>query len=326
MADIDAAYQSTRARLRTGFALIGGGAVLAIGIFFTDAIVRASLEGSKITVLARSAVGLTPGSAVWVAGRPVGRVLSVSFRPVDHVSADPVEGPVVIEAVLDRIAEPMVRADATAEVRPPDLLAPVIVAVDPGTGSAPPWNFSDTLRAGGPPLDPEALLARADTLVQAVRVVEARATEARRTLASAGGSFRRLREDPGTIEGLRRDFDTLRDLAGRDFSRSSLARLAADTLLAATAERVRERVAAWNASPERRASGRSLETAVAVIDAMGIRFASLARRIERGEGTAGRALMDDEIQRQLEALRSTADALAEELMLNPSRWLRVRVF
>ena len=327
MADLDPAYRPTPARVRAGFVLIVLAGLVAATVFSSDAIVRARLEGPRITVLAHSASGLGPGSAVWVAGRPMGRVLSISFRPVDSAVADASHPDhVVIDAVLERVAAPILRTDATAEVRESDLMAPVIVAVQPGTGSAPPWNFSDTLRAAGRPLDPEVVLALADTLLQSIRSLEARASEARHTIASAQGSFRRLGEEPETMEGLRRSLETFRGLVERDLPRSSLSRLATDSLVGNAVGRVRERVAALDASPERRASRRSLEATVAALDAMGTRLSSLARRIERGEGTMGRALMDGEIRRQFDALRATAAALAEELMADPSRWLRVRVF
>lgn len=327
MPDIDPEHRPTPARIRRGFALLALVVLLAVAVFSSDSIVRARFEGSRITVLAHSAPGLGPGSAVWVAGRPVGRVLSVSFRPLAEVAADPrTRAHLVIEAVLDRVAEPVLRADATAEVRPSELLAPVIIAIHPGTGSAPPWNFADTLRTKGPALDPEAVLARADTLAEAVRSLEARAAEARGVIADAQGSWSRFREDPETLAGLRRDIETLRDLAERDVSRSSLSRLAEDSLVVAAVGRVRTRLASLEPSAADEGSRRSLEAATTAVDAMGLRLASLVGRIERGEGTAGRALMDTELRRQLDLLRATATALVEELMADPSRWLRVRVF
>ena len=296
-------------------------------VFFADAIMRSRMEGPTITVLAHSAPGLASGSAVWVAGRPAGRVLTVSLRPIEVVAADaPTHAHIVIEAVIDRVAGPVLRADATAEVRPSDLLAPVIVAIHPGTGTALPWNFADTLRRAGPPVDPETVLARADTLAQAMRALEARALEARDAITAGSGSLGRLREDAETMDGLRRGFGTLRELADRDASRSLLSRMAADTLVGTAVGRVRERLAAWDASADGRAPHRSLEEAAASLDALSGRLASLVRRIERGEGTAGRALLDGELRRQLDALRASADILVEDLLADPSRWLRLRVY
>ncbi|WP_420633874.1 MlaD family protein [Candidatus Palauibacter sp.] len=327
MAATDLSSKSARGRARTGLVLIAVSMLLGGAVFFSDLIIRASLEGARITVLTHSAAGIGPGSAVWLAGRPVGRVLSISFRPVDVSAADaPTHGHVVIEGVIDRAVEPMLRADATVDVRPADILAPVIVALDPGTGTAPPWNFSDTLRASGPPRDPETVMAMADTLFMAARSLEARAAEAGNVIASGQGSIGRFRRNPGALASVKRDLDVLQGILLRDVPRSSLARLAADTLVGPATRRVRERLAEWNASPQRRIARQSLVTATDALDAMVVRLGSLMERVERGEGTAGRVLMDGEIQRQLAALRIAAAELAEDLKYNPSRWLRVRVF
>ncbi|MCY3601048.1 MAG: MlaD family protein [Gemmatimonadetes bacterium] len=323
----DLSSHASRIRARRGLVLIAFAIVLSATISVIEVIVRATLEGPRITAMAHSAEGLGPGSAVWVAGRSVGRVLSISFQPPEANRRDaPFESHVVIEAVIDRVAEPILRADATADVRPSDLVAPVVLSVNPGTGSAPPWNYSDTLRASGPPIEPETVMALADSLLRAVRTLEVDASAARDMLGSDQGSLARLREDPGTLAGLRSSLESLEELFQRDFHRSSLVRLATDTLVSAAARRAQERLAAWEASPQLANGVGNLESTVEALDAVMSRVASIVERLDRGEGTAGRALVDGEIRRQLDALRTAAAELAEDLGYNPSRWLRIRVF
>lgn len=317
----------TRTRARRGLILIAAAIILSAAISVIEVIVRATLEGPRITALAHSAEGLGPGSAVWVAGRSVGRVLSISFWPPEANADDgSFESHVVIEAVIDRVAEPILRADATADVRPSDLVAPVVLSVNPGTGSAPPWNYSDTLRASGPPVEPETVMELADSLVRAVRTLEVDASEAQDVLGSAQGSLARFREDPGTLAGLRNSLELLDELLNRDLQRSSLVRLATDTLVSAAARRVQERFAAWAEAPQLASAGRQAETTAEALDALMSRLAAIGARLDRGEGTAGRALVDGELRRQLTALRIAAAELAEDLGYNPSRWLRIRVF
>lgn len=317
----------SRTRARRGLVLIAFAIVLSAAISVVELIVRATLEGPRITALAHSAEGLGPGSAVWVAGRSVGRVLSISFQPPEASDRDgPFESHVIIDAVIDRVAEPILRADATADVRPSDLVAPVVLSVNPGSGSAPAWNYSDTLRASGPPIEPETVMALADSLLRAVRTLEVDASEARDMLGSDQGSLARFREDPGTLAGLRSSLEVLEELLQRDVQRSSLVRLATDTLVSAAARRVQGRFAAWEASPQLARAGRDVETTLEALDAMVSRVAAMAERLDRGEGTAGRVLADAEIRRQLAALRAAAAELAEDLGYNPSRWLRIRVF
>ena len=323
----DLTSDAARTRARRGLILIACAIVLSAAISVIELIVRATLEGPRITALAHSAEGLGPGSAVWVAGRAVGRVLSVSFQPPEESDRDgPFESHVIIDAVIDRVAEPILRADATADVRPSDLVAPVVLSVNPGSGSAPPWNYADTLRASGPPIDPETVMALSDSLLQAVRTLEIDATEARDVLGSDQGSLARFREDPGTLAGLQGSLESLEELLQRDLRRSSLVGFATDTLVSAAARRVQGRIATWEAAPQMASAVQNLETTLEALDAVMSGLSAITERLDRGEGTAGRALMDEEIRRQLAALRTAAAGLAEDLGYNPSRWLRVRVF
>ncbi|MYA32349.1 MAG: MCE family protein [Gemmatimonadales bacterium] len=323
----DLSSDVSRIRARRGLVLIAVAIVLSATISVIEVIVRATLEGPRITALAQSVEGLGPGSAVWVAGRSVGRVLSISFQAPGANGRDAsLESRVVIEAVIDRAAETILRADATADVRPSDLVAPVVLSVNPGTGSAPPWNYSDTLRASGPPIEPETVMALADSLLGAVRTLEVGASEAQDALGSDQGSLARFREDPGTLAGLRSSLEALEELFQQDFRRSSLARLATDTLVSAATRRVRERFATWEASPRLAHGVGNLESTVEALDAVLSRVAAMIARLERGEGTAGRALVDGEVRRQIAALRTAVAELAEDLGYNPSRWLRIRVF
>lgn len=323
----DLTSDAARARARRGLVLVAFAIVLSGAISVIELIVRATLEGPRITALAHSAEGLGPGSAVWVAGRSVGRVLSVSFQSPEESDRDgPFESHVIIDAVIDRVAEPILRADATADVRPSDLVAPVVLSVNPGSGSAPAWNYADTLRASGPPIDPETVMALSDSLLQAVRALEVDASEARDVLGSDQGSLARFREDPGTLAGLQGSLESLEELLQRDLQRSSLVGLATDTLVGAAARRVQGRLATWEAAPQMASAVQNLETTLEALDGVMSRLSAITERLDRGEGTAGRALMDEEIRRQLAALRTAAAGLAEDLGYNPSRWLRVRVF
>ena len=323
----DLTSDAARTRARRGLVLIACAIVLSAAISVVELIVRATLEGPRITALAHSVEGLGPGSAVWVAGRSVGRVLSVSFQPPEESDRDgPFESHVIIDAVIDRVAEPILRADATADVRPSDLVAPVVLSVNPGSGSAPPWNYADTLRASGPPIDPETVMALSDSLLQAVRTLEVDASEARDVLGSDQGSLARFREDPGTLAGLQGSLESLAELLERDLQRSSLVGLATDTLVSAAARRVQGRLATWEAAPQMASAVQNLEATLEALDAAMSRLSAITERLHRGEGTAGRALMDEEIRRQLAALRTAAAGLAEDLGYNPSRWLRVRIF
>ena len=90
---------SERRNVRRGLALVATLVMISLGVFFSDFAIRATAEGERITVYATAAPGLSAGSPVWVAGRPMGRVLSVGFRPPGSPG-----GNIVVHAVLERIA------------------------------------------------------------------------------------------------------------------------------------------------------------------------------------------------------------------------------
>lgn len=309
------------ARVRTGLGLIAALATIALSAFFLDVAVRATAEGAEVILLADAAPGLRPGSPIWVAGRPAGRVLSIEFLPPRSDGHN-----ILIRASLERNARPALRADARIEVKASDLVAPVVVSIEPGTGSLPPWDYADTLRTAGRSLDQDAVMALADSLLEAAERLRAVAAEARQTMANGFGSIQRLREEPEVLDGIQRDLGRLRDIMSESLPRSSLTKLASDTLIGPATRRIRERWVDWSDAPEREDSLRGLEAASGALDLMSARLERLLGKLQRGEGTAGRALMDGEIERQLEVIRATLAELSHELALDPSRWFRVRVF
>lgn len=309
-----------RRRIRQGVGLIAILVLVAIGVFFIDAALRATSEGQRITVLAPSATGLAPGSEVWVAGRPVGRVLAVRLRPREGEGEN-----VLITAVLERSAEAVLRADASAEVRASDLLEPVVVAIDPGLDRERAWRFGDTLRGPHRSIDRDTLLAYARTLLDAGRDLAAESRRVRDILGRGGGSLTPLLERPELVGELTSALDRLRTATG-SFPESSVGRLMRDTTVSRAFDRMQSRLEAWRASPEREGAERGLRDALASLEAFQTRLARVTANLESGFGTAGRVLADGELSDQIAALRAQLDTLTAELARDPSRWLRVRVF
>ena len=309
------------AKVRRGLILIGLCAALALAVFFLDVAIRATAEGQRITVFAEAAPELRPGSPVWVAGRPVGRVLSVSFREPGAEG-----GPLQIRAVLERGVEDQISRNATAEIRASELLAPVVVAIDPGDPASGPWDPSTPLETRADPLDREALLALADSLLDAGRRLAEQTERTRAVFDRRSGSLQRLRSDPDPLLGLRDDLERLREVLVRDFPESTLARLASDTIVGPAAARLQGRLDALARSPGRAGAEAAATAMSEALDALERRVAELSRGLEAGEGTLGRALVDGELSRRFAELRSTLRDLTAYLMRDPSPWLRVRIF
>ena len=294
---------------------------LSTAVFLLDGIRRAFQEGPEIVVLAAEARGLVPGSDVWVAGSPSGRVKSVVFADPHG----PTESRVVIRATLNRTAVPFLRADTRASISSAALLAPLVLKLDPGHPGSGPLDFTDTLR-----VPPERSTEQMLSLARQARD----ATDSLTLLAQM--LRRRITVGPGTVAGFRNDtvlLQRLWSIAGNARSLSRAldsedalpARLASDSLGVALARM---------ASSLRSLQGeeRAENVTEAVVD--------LAQRLERisenldmldrdlraGRGTAGRALYDDEISRQQEAFQARLDSLKSELIRKPWRWLRFKLF
>ena len=307
--------------VRAGLLLAVGITAASTTIFFTDQIRRSIQEGPILTVSTPAAPGLHAGSDVWVAGRLVGRVISVSFQPPAIGRA----GNVVIRAVLHRSAGEYVRRDATATIRPSDLLAPVVLAIDPGSPGEPALDFADTLRTGPADADLERVLALLDSL----RDNSARAAPIGRRLAeemrSGRGSLAAFRRDTTVRRLLQSSRERVRTLRTR---RGSLARLATDSLIVVRLDSVMRRAARLAAVRETLRVARAAEAwdLGATLERLRTRLATIDRRLAEGRGSAGRAIHDDEILRQAKLLRARLDTVVVELSRNPLRWLRFRIF
>lgn len=305
---------------RAGLLQIGLLVAAAVLVFFLDEIRRATEEGPRVTVVAEAAPGLQPGSDVWVAGRPVGRVLSVRLRPPEADRAEHV----VVRAVLHRTTEGVIRADATATIRAADLLEPMVVSVDPGSPGRPPFDFRDTLRAISDRIDQERVLGLADTLRRAGEELARHAADVRREVAGRRGTLVRLREDPRAVAEVTASLRGVLSLMD-GFERGTLGRLVGDSSLSRRVARIRDRLTAV-ADPSTAGERETLGSVLTRLGALGDRIADLSATLERGEGTAGRALLDGELPRQASLLRARLDSVLAELATQPGRWLRVRIF
>lgn len=303
-------------QVRTGVVLLCSILGAAALVFFLDEIRRALAAGPAVTVVAEEARDLAPGSDVWVAGRPGGRVTGVTFR-----SSGGERSPVTIRARLRRDAAAALRADAEARVRRSGLFGPAVLALDPGSPDAPPFDASETLVARDEPGAAE-IRGRIDELREELEGAE--------HLARRLGE--RMRDGPGTLASLRRDTLLLGRLAERADEVRALARRARGGSAARLLRDRRIRRSLESVLARAREIGRSLAGRDAPralggeLRELGRRLDRIAARIEAAEGTVGRALRDGELLVQLRLVRARADSVRAELAADPRRWLRIRLF
>lgn len=320
----DPRRRGSRSEIRTGFLLIALLAGLATAVFYLDEILRGTQEGPRLVVVSESAPELAPGSPVWVAGRPVGRVLEVRFRSPGTAGA----GNVVVRAVLNRGVAGIIRADATASIQPADLLEPVVLSIRPGSPEAPPFDFADTLRATADTLDQERAMALIDSLRASFADQRSRSDELRRAITRGGGTLAGIRRDTALRRSLLEGRRKMEVLGSERWSEGSLGLLLRDTVLGPSVKRIRARFARLAALRDslRRPPPAGAEEALPALASLRRRIGDLEADLRAGRGTAGRALYDEEATRQLGLLRARLDSVVSELVFSPGRWLRFRLF
>lgn len=312
--------------MRGGLGILAALAAAVLVGFLLDQILRAVQEGPRLVVVSPTAPGLGPGAAVWVAGRPAGRVLSVRLRPGSATRDDNIT---VIRAVLHREAIGVLREDASARVAPAGLMAPTVLSLSPGSPERPPHDFRDTIRATVALLDQERALARIDSLSAALETVRGPALRLRSALEEGDGTLAALRRDPSLLARLeerRGELERLLGLSGEG-KPGGLARFFADPELAAGLERTAASLRRLEeARREPSGAGPALDEVVAALGSLAARLDALERDLERGHGSLGRALADPEVARQRDLLAAQFDSLRAELLARPLRWLRIRLF
>src|SRR5690625_2785325 len=128
---------------------------VALAIVFSDRIARAFGSRYEFVITFHEASGLEPGSEVWVAGRPVGRVLAVSLVPPGHGTA-----PIAACVELPTEVQPHVRHDGEVRLGSAGVTGDAVVMIEPGTLAAPVVGPGDTIHAR-PSVRPDSLLGHA---------------------------------------------------------------------------------------------------------------------------------------------------------------------
>lgn len=298
---------------RTGALLLVGLAVAGLAVFFLDEVVRELATGPRLVVAASEARGLKAGAPVWIAGVPAGRVTGIRFRTPDEED----DRRILIRAEIRADAAGVLRSDASASVRPAALLAPAVLAVDPGA-SAVPFDPADTL-AAEPREDVRDVMARADSLAGRLDALRPLGRRLTRRLEDGPGTLASLRADPATVRGLRTALRAGTGL-GREAGEGSAALLASDSTLALRWERIRRRAG------EMGASGGEAAALVADLDRLVDRLARLGARLDSAHGSLGRFVHDDALRRERRRMEARVDSVRAALLADPLRWLRFRLF
>lgn len=317
--DMDQRRSESWQEVIPGIIMLATLVLLAVGVFFLDALRREFLEGPTVVLLADDIRGLAPGADVWVAGKPAGRVTSISF--VGSGSSHP--GRVALRVVLLRDAVRSLRADASAQIGRSSLLAPPVVKFRPGSPDAPPFDFADTLTVTPVPgIENFRVLADSGRVAVAALSVDLGRLESE--FARGHGTLPQLRRNPELAEKL---MEVTRRVAllHESWARSGGVREFTDD--SGSQARVARLSESMNSLSEQ-AAARSLDFApiAQALKDFKARHERMDASLRAARGTAGRLLYDDELRLQTERARAHADSLRRELAEDPFRWLRFRLF
>lgn len=307
--------------VRTGALILLGLVPVTAGVFFLDALRRAFVEGPTLVVVAEEIRGLAPGAAVWVAGKPVGRVTDVSFIGPRADRA----GSIALRVVLLRDAGPALRRDARAQIGRSALLSPPIVKLDPGSPELPPFDFADTLVAApGPNVDDFRALA--DTGRQAVGELADDLGRLARELDTGRGTLQRLRRDPALAGTLARQGERAAALRAA-WGDAGPGALLADTAVRRSVARIGDDLEALRAlAADTAPAVRARRELTATLSSVRGRLGRLDARLDLAEGTLGRMATDDELRTQTARARAALDSLRMDAAADPLRFLRFRLF
>lgn len=284
---------------------VGAMVIIAVALFVVTTSWlsgRSLTPGQRVTIEFSDAAGLKRGSPVRVSGMQVGRVEQIALVRY---------GTVRLTVSLDRGIEP--RSDATAGVVAVGLAGDVAVELVPGTapdrlpaGQSIPGTIAPGFMQLGEVLADKAEVAldNFNAMLDPALVRDMQATL--RSLQEALAAFGDARTGPAAE--LSQTLASLRALTGRvdsalasDGTRRALANL--DTL-----------------------SGRMVEM-TSQFTATGAQLDSLLGRINRGEGTLGRAMTDDGLYDEIRSATRAFQKLLEEISKNPGKiTIQVRVF
>lgn len=295
---------------------------VAAGVFFLDALRRAVAEGPTLVVAAEEIRGMAPGAPVWVAGKPAGRVVAVSFL---DAAAD-THGSIAVRVVLLRDAAPMLRRDSRARIGRSALLGPPVVKLDPGSPGAPPFDFADTLVVATAP-DVDDFRVLADSGRETVNELKADLERLAAEVTTGRGTLPRLRRDPGLVRDLARQGDRIAALRAAWREDAGPRDLLADTAIRRSAARIRADLDALRAlTADTMPAARARRDLAAALTSVRARIGRLEERLDLAEGTLGRMATDDELRTQAARARAALDALRIDAATEPLRFLRFRLF
>lgn len=304
--------------------LIGLGAVVAIvgGVLMFAEV--GGIRGKKVTlyVAADETGGLLEGGDVYLAGKKVGKIESIVFRPP---STDTTERLLIKTAVLQR-ALPLIRRDSPVQIAPlGTFLGTPVLGIGAGSATAPQAQPGDTLYAGAF-RQAEGVMAQLASVGRDFGALKDEVSAVVEDMKTARGTFGAMAvEGPRDIGRVGADFSRFHARLTRGGGTASM--IMNDPNFGARFGAIRADVDSLRLliASERGTVGRFRRDSTLVASVQGLRdeVASLQRSLTDARGTAGRAMHDKAVQNELAKLRRQLDELMADVKKNPFRYIRL---
>lgn len=288
---------------------------VALTIVFAERIARAFGSRYEFVVTFHEAPGLEAGSEVWVAGRPVGRVVTIALVPPGHGLAR-----IAANIELPTEVQPHVRHDGEVRLGSAGVTGDAVVMIEPGTLAAPVVEPGDTVHARAA-VRPDSLLVHAIALRASLDSLFDEAGDLQERAAHHAPAMRALRDE---LSAARHGFDELAT-AYRD---GPLAAFLKDPELPGALARARrdmeevqrragERASAFEEAPP----GEQFRALAQRSTLLTTRLAALRALIDDADGFRARWEHDPAILEALETTRAQLDSLIAETMRRPWRYV-----
>lgn len=303
-------------RALIGALLILGLLAIAVTIFLLDDIQEAFTDTYSIVGVFGHEAAVAPGTPVWLAGQPAGKVVRVDRLPPD---SDPRR---LLAATLRLPSEhrALIRRDSELDIATPRIVSDPIVNLMPGSPASPVLRPGDTLYAhSATSLD--SVAARARLLLGSLDSLR---VEGQALALRLRGREPHIRQMIHTLGHARTELDaflaTYRDGPLGQFMANASARQAISRVYAA----VEEIMALARDRAERLRDPES----IAAFERLGERAAELHNEIERLQsaleeprGSLRRWEKDPALRDAIVAVRAQLDSLIAEARANPWRFI-----
>lgn len=280
------------------------------------------VRGKKVTlyVAADATGGLMEGGEVYLAGKKVGTIESIVFRPP---STDTTERLLIEAAVLER-AMPLIRKDSPVHIGPlGTFLGSPVLGIAAGSATSPQAQPGDTLYAGAFRVT-EGVMVQLAAVGRDFGALRDEVTAVMEDMKTARGTFGAMAvEGPRDMGRVGADFS--RFYARLTSGRGTVGLIMRDPKFGPRLGSIRSDVDSLRLllTSERGTVGKFMRdgTLSAAVQSVRTEVAELQAALDESRGTAGRAMNDKAVQEELTKLGRQLDELMADIKKNPFRYI-----